>query len=81
MPDSPEWFDEVARRVEEFADEQREWYAEGLSESADDFFTDRAGWLSQRNSAFVVTNSDGSFDVAIRIDGSYGEREIAESIA
>lgn len=81
MADESEWFDEVARRVEEFAAEQREWYAEGLGESADEFFADRAGWLAQPNSVRAVANSDGTYDVAIRVDGSYDDRETAQSIA
>ncbi|MFV8160741.1 hypothetical protein ACNQVK_01060 [Mycobacterium sp. 134] len=76
-----EWFDEITRRVEEFAAEQREWYAEGLCESADEFFADRANWLRQPDAVQVVKNSGGSYDVAIVIDGSYDDREIAQSIA
>lgn len=81
MADRPGWFDEAARRVEEFAAEQREWYAEGLGESADEFFGDRANWLGQPDAVQVVENSAGSYDVVILVDGSYADREIAQSIA
>lgn len=81
MADRPEWFDEITQRVEEFAAEQREWYIEGLGESADEFLGDRANWLGQPNAVQVIQNSAGSYDVALLVDGSYADREIAQSIA
>lgn len=55
MSETPDWFNEITRRVEEFAEEQREWYAEGLHESADEFFADRSEWLAEPNSVQVIT--------------------------
>lgn len=81
MSETPDWFNEITRRVEEFAEEQREWYAEGLNQSADEFFADRREWLAEPNSVRVVTTPDGHYDIAIRVDGSYEDRETAQSIA
>lgn len=82
MSDShSDWFDELARQVEELAGERREWFDEGLRESTDDFFQDRAPWLAQAGSVRVMTTDEGHYDVVIRVDGAYVDAEEAESIA
>ncbi|MGA9997083.1 MAG: hypothetical protein WBP93_16820 [Pyrinomonadaceae bacterium] len=43
----------------------------------DDFIADRASWLR----VVAVENEHGSFDVVLRIDGSYAVKESAEEMA
>ena len=58
-----------------------EGFQEGLSETADEFFRDRAGWLVPPYGVRVVAGLTGGFDVAVCVDGTYADRADAEKAA
>lgn len=78
---SNEWFDKIAREDLRIAEEQRQWYDQGLRDSADTFFTERLPWLAAANSVRVMTNADGHHDIVIRVDGTYDDLTEAQMIA
>lgn len=78
---APDWEDRLANNIDELAEEEREVYQQALSQTADDFFRDRAPWLADPNSVRVMANADNHYDVVLRIDGTYLDKETAESIA
>lgn len=77
----PDWEELLAANIDELAEEEREIYQQALSETADDFFRSRAPWLAGPDSVRVMANSDNHYDVVLRIDGTYLDKETAESIA
>lgn len=80
-PSSNAWFDKIVREDPDLAEEQRQWYDQGLHDSADTFFTDRMPWLAAADSVRVMTNSDGHHDIVITVDGTYDDLTEAQMIA
>lgn len=79
--DNPDWEQQLATNINELAEEEREIYQQALSETADDFFRSRAPWLASPDSVRVMANTDNHYDVVLRIDGTYLDKQTAESIA